>query len=90
MQSLLQYSAVCGCGLDTVPIPGLAPDTSIEERESLIAAVASTIFDTAALAFRLGKPLSVRLLPVAGKRAGEVAAFGSPYMVGDTVVLDPS
>ena len=30
LTSLLLYSAVCGCGLDTVPIPGNVPVNRIE------------------------------------------------------------
>ena len=67
LRSLLTYSAVCGIGLDTVPIPG---DTSPE-------AIGALIRDTAALAFRLNKPLTVRLFPVPGAQAGAIARLGS-------------
>jgi uncharacterized protein (UPF0210 family) len=67
---LLLYSAVCGTGLDTVPLPG---DISEEE-------VARLLLDVAALALRLNKPLSARLFPVPGKRPGERTAFTSPYL----------
>ena len=60
LEQLLVYSAVCGTGLDTVPLPG---DTSVED-------LAKLICDVASLAVRLRKPLSARLLPVPGKRAG--------------------
>jgi hypothetical protein len=39
------------------------------------------LLDVAALAFRLDKPLSVRLLPVPGARAGQQTAFDSPYLL---------
>lgn len=65
LNSLLLMSTVCGSGLDTVPLPG---DVS-EEALSLI------LFDLAAQALRLNKPLSARLLPIPGKRAGDVIRF---------------
>ncbi len=76
LTSLLLYSAVCGCGLDAVPIPG---DTSVEALESVL-------LDVATLAIKLDKPLSARLLPVPGKRAGDMTDFRSPYLV-DSAIL---
>ena len=50
IRALMTYSAVCGIGLDTVPIPGdTAPDS-----------IAALMSDTGAMAFRLQKPLTVR------------------------------
>ncbi len=69
--NLLLYSAVCGCGLDTVPIPG---DTPVEKIEAIL-------LDMATLAIKLDKPLSARLFPVPGKKAGEMTSFQSPYLV---------
>ncbi len=69
--NLLLYSAVCGCGLDTVPIPG---DTPMEKIEAIL-------LDVATLAIKLDKPLSARLFPVPGKKAGEMTSFKSPYLV---------
>jgi len=69
--NLLLYSAVCGCGLDTVPIPGDTPAEKIE----------ATLLDMATLAIKLDKPLSARLFPVPGKKAGEMTDFKSPYLV---------
>lgn len=71
LANLLLYSAVCGCGLDTIPLPG---NISIEKIEAIL-------LDVAALAIALNKPLSARLLPVPGKKAGEMTAFNSPYLV---------
>jgi uncharacterized protein (UPF0210 family) len=75
IEALLSYSAVCGTGLDTVPLPG---DIS-EERLDLI------IGDMASLAFKWHKPLSARLLPIAGKGPGDVTEFDDPYMVNATI-----
>jgi len=71
LTNLLLYSAVCGCGLDTVPIPG---DVTIEKLEAIL-------LDLATLAIKLDKPLSARLFPIPGKKAGEMTAFKSPYLV---------
>jgi uncharacterized protein len=68
---LLLFSAVCGCGLDTVPIPG---DITIDK-------LADILTDLATLAIKLDKPLSARLFPIPGKKAGEITAFNSPYLV---------
>ena len=77
LSNLLLYSAVCGCGLDAVPLPG---DISVEKIEAIL-------LDVATLAITLNKPLSARLLPVPGKKAGEIASFNSPYLV-DCRILD--
>ncbi|MBS3128888.1 DUF711 family protein [Candidatus Woesearchaeota archaeon] len=67
IRSLLMNSAVCGIGLDTVPIAG---DTSVDK-------IASLMRDTGTLAFRLNKPLMVRLFPVPGLKAGDLTTFDS-------------
>ena len=65
LDTLLLMSAVCGLGLDTVPLPG---DISLRQLERII-------LDMASLAVRLDKPLTARLLPVPGKRAGDPAEW---------------
>jgi uncharacterized protein len=75
LDALLSYSAVCGTGLDTVPLPG----DITEERLDLI------IGDMASLAFKWHKPLSARLLPVAGKGPGDMTEFDDPYLVNATI-----
>ncbi len=69
--ALMSYSSVCSTGLDAVPLPG---DISERELERIIG-------DMASLAVKWHKPLSARLLPVAGKKAGEMTEFSSPYLV---------
>ncbi|HEV8184131.1 MAG TPA: DUF711 family protein [Candidatus Angelobacter sp.] len=69
--SLMSYSSVCSTGLDAIPLPG---DISEHELESIIG-------DMASLAVKWHKPLSARLLPVKGKKAGEMTEFGSLYLV---------
>jgi uncharacterized protein (UPF0210 family) len=75
LDSLLAYSAVCGTGLDTIPLPG---DVTEEQ-------LARIIGDVASLAFKLRKPLSARLQPVAGKKAGERSEFDDPFLVNTTL-----
>jgi uncharacterized protein len=75
LDSLLSYSAVCGTGLDTVPLPG---DISEQQLELIIG-------DMASLAIKWHKPLSARLLPVAGKKAGDTTEFDDPYLVNATL-----
>jgi uncharacterized protein (UPF0210 family) len=75
IDSLLSYSAVCGTGLDTVPLPG----DITEERLDLI------IGDMATLAVKWHKPLSARLLPVAGKGPGDASEFDDPFLVNATL-----
>ncbi len=75
LDALLAYSAVCGTGLDVVPLPG---DIS-EEQLALI------IGDVASLAFKWHKPLSARLLPVAGKAPGDRTEFNDPFLVNAVI-----
>ncbi|KFM24012.1 UPF0210 protein [Auxenochlorella protothecoides] len=86
VQTLLFYSAVCGCGLDTVPVPGVSDETPAGEAARLVAAAAALVLDIAGMAARLGKPLTCRLLPVAGGKAGQATAWDSPYLVPGTLL----
>ena len=76
LSSLLAYSAVCGTGLDTIPLPG---DVS----EAQLTAV---LLDVATLGWKLAKPLSARLFPIPGKQAGERTEFDFAYFVNTTVM----
>jgi uncharacterized protein (UPF0210 family) len=76
VNDLLLYSAVCGTGLDTVPLPG---DVSEEE-------LAGILLDVAALALRLDKPLTARLMPIPGARAGDLTAFDFEYFANGRVL----
>jgi len=75
LDALLAYSAVCGTGLDVIPLPG-----RITEDE-----LARIIGDMATLAVKWHKPLSARLLPVAGKNAGDMTEFKDPFLVNATI-----
>jgi len=79
LRALLTYSSVCGIGLDTVPIPG---DTPAEKINAIMA-------DTAAMAYRLNKPLTVRLFPVPGLNAGDITRFTSDDLCNCAVLAVP-
>jgi uncharacterized protein (UPF0210 family) len=77
--TLLQWSAVCGTGLDTVPLPG-----DVSE-----GALSRLLFDVAALSVRLRKPLTARLMPLPGKVAGDPVHFDFAYFAdGGVLTLD--
>jgi hypothetical protein len=76
VKDLLLYSAVCGTGLDTVPLPG---DTSAGQ-------IAALLLDVSALALRLDKPLTARLMPVPGKKAGDPTDFSFDYFANSRVM----
>jgi len=76
VKDLLLYSAVCGTGLDTVPLPG---DTTAEQ-------IAGVLLDISALALRLDKPLTGRLMPIPGKKVGEATDFHFDYFANSRVM----
>src|SRR5215212_1320249 len=73
---LLLYSAVCGTGLDTVPLPGNSSEDEL----------AGIVLDVAALSTALRKPLTARLFPVPGLAAGERTSFSFPYFANSAVL----
>jgi uncharacterized protein (UPF0210 family) len=75
IDSLLAYSAVCGTGLDTIPLPG---DISLEQMDRIFS-------DVATLALKWNKPLSARLQPIFGKKAGDRTEFQDPYFFNTTL-----
>jgi hypothetical protein len=76
VNDLLLYSAVCGTGLDTVPIPG---STSPDE-------IAAIFLDLAALAIALAKPLTARLMPIPGLAVGQKVSFDFEYFASSRVL----
>lgn len=76
VQDLLMFSAVCGTGLDTVPLPG---DVSEDDLTGLL-------MDVATLATRLGKPLTARLMPIPGKKAGDETHFTFGFFANGRVM----
>ncbi len=79
IRTLLTNSAVCGIGLDTVPIPG---NTSIDKISALMR-------DTGTMAFRLNKPLTVRLFPYPEKEAGELTEYESDDLCNCAILEVP-
>jgi hypothetical protein len=79
MKDLLLYSAVCGTGLDTIPLPG---DTSVAQ-------IQAVLLDLAALALRLDKPLTARLMPIPGKKAGDSTGFDFEFFANSKVLELP-
>jgi uncharacterized protein (UPF0210 family) len=75
VDSLLAYSAVCGTGLDTIPLSG---DISLDQMERMYS-------DVASLAIKWNKPLSARLQPIPGKKAGDRTEFADPYLFNTTL-----
>jgi uncharacterized protein (UPF0210 family) len=75
MDALMSYSAVCGTGLDTIPLPG---DTTVDQ-------LARIIGDLATLSAKWDKPLSARLLPVSGKLAGQTTEFSDPALLNAVI-----
>jgi uncharacterized protein (UPF0210 family) len=71
IDAMLAYSAVCGTGLDTIPMPG---DVTQKQLEAILG-------DVASLSVKWHKPLSARLQPVAGKKPGDMTEFDDPYLV---------
>jgi len=80
VKDLLLYSTVCGAGLDTVPLPG---DATADQLSALL-------LDVAALAVRLGKPLTARLMPVPGKSAGEKTEYDFGYFCNGQIMALPA
>lgn len=76
VKDALLYSAVCGTGLDTIPLPG---DVTAEE-------LAPLLLDLCALSLRLNKPLTARLMPVPGKKAGDATTFDFAFFANGRVM----
>ncbi len=76
LDSLLLYSTVCGTGLDTVPLPG----------DTTTGALAAILLDLATLAHKLAKPLTARLMPLPGLRAGDPTHFDFEYFANARVL----
>ena len=76
VQELLSYSAVCGVGLDTIPLAGSVSTPQLT----------AILLDVAALASRLRKPLTARLMPIPGLEAGDPVVFDFPYFANSCVM----
>lgn len=76
VKDVLLYSAVCGTGLDTIPLPG---DTTSDQLVPLL-------LDLGALALRLDKPLTARLMPIPGRKAGDKTDFDFAFFAPSRVM----
>jgi uncharacterized protein len=76
IKDLLLYSAVCGTGLDCIPLPG---DTRTEQ-------LFAVLLDVASLSTRLAKPLTARLMPIPGKKAGDPTRFNFAFFANSKVM----
>jgi len=74
--NLLIYSAVCGIGLDTIPLPGNVPEKKLY---SLLIYIAS-------LSNKLDKPLSARLMPIPNKKKGDMTDFTFNYFANSKLM----
>lgn len=80
IKDLLMVSAVCGTGLDTIPLPGDATPGQIS----------ALLLDVAVLSQRLAKPLTARLMPIPGKKAGDPTDFDFEYFANSRVMALPA
>jgi hypothetical protein len=77
---LLLYATLCGTGLDIIPLPGdINPG-----------AIASLLLDIGALALRHNKPLTARLMPIPGKKAGDEIQYDFAYFTDSRVMSLPA
>lgn len=76
VKDLLLYSAVCGTGLDTVPLAGNVTSGQI----------VALLLDISTMALRLDKPLTARLMPIPGKQAGDPTNFDFGFFANSRVM----
>lgn len=76
MDALVSLSAVCGCGVDMVPVSG----NSFPEE------IAGLTLDIAQMALSLHKPLGVRVLPIPNKSPNEFTEFNLDFLCDSRVV----
>ncbi len=75
LEKLEAMTSVCSVGLDMVPIPG---DTSAET-------IAAIIADEMAIGMVNHKTTAVRVIPVPGKKAGDLVSFGG--LLGEGTIM---
>jgi uncharacterized protein (UPF0210 family) len=76
LDTLLLYATMCGTGLDCVPLPG-----DITEKELFY-----ILLDICTISLRLNKPLTARLMPIPGKRAGDEVKFDFEYFASSKIM----
>ena len=75
MEKLEAMTCVCSVGLDMIAIPGDTPADTI----------AAMIADEAAIGMINNKTTAVRVIPVPGKKVGDVAVFGG--LLGEASII---
>ena len=75
MEKLEAMTCVCSVGLDMIAIPGDTPGDTI----------AAMIADEAAIGMINNKTTAVRVIPVPGKKVGDVAVFGG--LLGEASII---
>jgi len=80
IRDLLLYSCLCGTGLDTIPLAG---KTSVDQ-------ITALLLDLAAISVRLSKPLTARLMPIPGKKAGDEICFDFEYFAAGKIMDLPA
>lgn len=75
INDLMLLSSVCGCGLDMIPISDDVSNSSLS----------SVVKDVGSMAFRLKKPLGVRLLTMHEKKPGEETNFSHDFVTNSKV-----
>ena len=76
IDTLLLYSTICGTGLDCVPLPG-----DITERELFY-----ILLDLSVVSLSHNKPLTARLMPIPGKKAGDDVNFDFEYFAPSKIM----
>ncbi|MHA2131244.1 MAG: DUF711 family protein, partial [Promethearchaeota archaeon] len=76
LDSLLLYSTMCGAGLDVIPLPG-----DVSEQELFY-----ILLDICTISLRLNKPLTCRLMPIPGRKAGDKVEFDFEYFAPSKII----
>ena len=76
LDTLLLYATMCGTGLDCVPLPG-----DVTEKELFY-----ILLDLCTVSLNLNKPLTARLMPIPGRKAGDVVDFDFEYFASSKVM----
>lgn len=76
VQDLLMLSAVCGTGLDCIPLAGAVGTDALQ----------NLLLDVGALALRLNKPLTARLMPFPNKQVGDDLTFDFEFFANSKVM----
>ena len=76
LDTLLLYATMCGTGLDCVPLPG-----DVTEKELFY-----ILLDLCTVSLNLNKPLTVRLMPIPGRNAGDDVDFDFEYFASSKIM----